>query len=438
MFRESGWHVGLNSISLPASRLNLTPLQKDDALLIRFTWWETADDEVDLMDHRTLNLDVNYLMENDNILSGVDLIRFCTDMYEKVINVVTVGQTMMKDEENLFVEFRWAENDELSIDNTRTYREHQRGSPRIQFGERLAVAMGWLVLDSEKKYKLESNLRKVHDIKVILAEDISSDPDSNEFSKCDGKYLTLSVFCNWNFTNLNKAFRKAVGCSNRSMHVYSDVGSSTIVGNQVTDLLREIEYKGADKGTVYFEPLHVEYHPVRNEVVETIETQVSYDRDASLHPKTMNDFIVTLPSHSNKREFPANEANHFKIRLAHPLHLPGSGWKVGLSSISLPDSKVNIYHLAEKGKYVFSAVWIKRVDGLDYQGSGACLVNDLQKLDSIVDGVCFMKAMINSFVTEGFRRVNVEFTNAWELGKYRGFRIEHFTGACGIRRGTGI
>ncbi|KAJ7371895.1 hypothetical protein OS493_021992 [Desmophyllum pertusum] len=110
----------------------------------------------------------------------------------------------------------------------------------------------------------------------------------------------------------------------------------------------------------------------------------------------MNDFIVTLPSRSNKREFPANEANHFKIRLAQLLHLPASGWKVGLSSISLPDSKVNIYHLAEKGKYVFSAVWIKRVDGSDYQGGGACLLNDLQKLDSIADGVSFMKAMIYS------------------------------------------
>ena len=99
------------------------------------------------MNHLTLNLDVNYLVENDNILSGVDLMRFFTDMYEKALNdVVTVGQTMMKDEEMFFfVELRWVENDEVSIDNMRTYREHQRGRPRIQFGERLAMAMGWLV-----------------------------------------------------------------------------------------------------------------------------------------------------------------------------------------------------------------------------------------------------------------------------------------------------
>lgn len=55
------------------------------------------------MNHLTLNLDVNYLVENDNILSGVDLMRFFTDMYKKALNdVVTVGQTMMKDEEIFF------------------------------------------------------------------------------------------------------------------------------------------------------------------------------------------------------------------------------------------------------------------------------------------------------------------------------------------------
>ena len=105
--------------------------------------------------------------------------------------------------------------------------------------------------------------------------------------------VPLSVFCNWQFTNLNKAFRKAVGCSNRSIHVYSDVGSSSIVLNQVTDLLREIEHKGADEGTVYFEPLHVEYHPVRNEVVETIETQVS-ETDRHLASFYKGHTIVTL------------------------------------------------------------------------------------------------------------------------------------------------
>ena len=47
-------------------------------------------------------------------------------------------------------------------------------------------------------------------------------------------------------------------------------------------------------------------------------------------------FYVTLPSHANRREFPNNQANWFKIRLPHPLRLPGGQWQAGLSAISYP------------------------------------------------------------------------------------------------------
>ena len=47
------------------------------------------------------------------------------------------------------------------------------------------------------------------------------------------------------------------------------------MGNQVTDLLREMHYKREGKVTVYFEPLHVQYIPLRNKVTDVLETQVS-------------------------------------------------------------------------------------------------------------------------------------------------------------------
>jgi len=59
-------------------------------------------------------------------------------------------------------------------------------------------------------------------------------------------------------------------------------------------------------------------------------------------------FYVTLPSHANRHEFPNNQANSFKIRLLQPLQLTGSLWQVGLSAISLPDARVNLYELVKK------------------------------------------------------------------------------------------
>ena len=47
-------------------------------------------------------------------------------------------------------------------------------------------------------------------------------------------YLQLSMSCSWRFTNLNVAFRSVVGEPTRSLHVYSDVAGSSIVGNRVT------------------------------------------------------------------------------------------------------------------------------------------------------------------------------------------------------------
>ena len=61
----------------------------------------------------------------------------------------------------------------------------------------------------------------------------------------------------------------------------------------------------------------------------------------------MSDFYVSLPSHSSKSEFPENKSNHFKIRLPHLIRLDGGGgWKVGLSSIAMPDAHVTLPSLS--------------------------------------------------------------------------------------------
>ena len=47
----------------------------------------------------------------------------------------------------------------------------------------------------------------------------------------------FSYQCNWRFINLNAAFQAVVGATSWSLFVYSEVGASGVVGNQVTDLL---------------------------------------------------------------------------------------------------------------------------------------------------------------------------------------------------------
>ena len=88
-------------------------------------------------------------------------------------------------------------------------------------------------------------------------------------------YVRLSTNVNWRFINLNHSFKNILGPSVRSLLVYSDVGSSSVVGNQVTDLLREVDYKCEGRGSYYFEPTHPQYIKVRKDVIDIIEIQVA-------------------------------------------------------------------------------------------------------------------------------------------------------------------
>ena len=82
--------------------------------------------------------------------------------------------------------------------------------------------------------------------------------------------LTLGVTFNWCFMNLNQMFEAVAGTRSRSLFVHSDVGGSSVVGNQVTDLLREVNFCCKEERVQYFEPLHIQYIPLRKQVLDTI------------------------------------------------------------------------------------------------------------------------------------------------------------------------
>ena len=147
----------------------------------------------------------------------------------------------------------------------------------------MAEKMGWFEKNDKGQYALGHNLNmEFRDGRVPNNSDIElrnrkNDPEYYQVTTDGGgtTWIWLSFSVNWRFTNLNVAFRWVVGDRTRTLHVYSEVAGSSIVGNRVTDLLREIQYKREGRGTMYFEPLHIQYLPLRNEVVEIIQIQVA-------------------------------------------------------------------------------------------------------------------------------------------------------------------
>ena len=104
--------------------------------------------------------------------------------------------------------------------------------------------------------------------------DVRDASNNPTFWKVEGDYLKLSLSCPWRFVNLNATFRPSSEFpAVRPLHVYCNVGTSSMVGGRITDLLREIKYH--PQNTTHFEPRHIQYVPVRNEVVEIVETQMA-------------------------------------------------------------------------------------------------------------------------------------------------------------------
>ena len=147
---------------------------------------------------------------------------------------------------------------------------------QVAWGRTLALRMGWIEQVSPGQYRLGPNLlQEFQGISTIpTPTDIRDASNNPVFWKVEGDYLKLSLLCPWRFVNLNEAFRvPSEFAPTRPLHVYCDVGTSSMAGGRITDLLREIKYH--PKETTHFEPRHIQYVPVRNEVVEIVETQMA-------------------------------------------------------------------------------------------------------------------------------------------------------------------
>ena len=57
--------------------------------------------------------------------------------------------------------------------------------------------------------------------------------------------------------------------------MYSDLVCSNVVGDTEHPLVREVLYKCNGSGSTYFEPLHVQWIPVRRPFSDVVEVQLA-------------------------------------------------------------------------------------------------------------------------------------------------------------------
>ena len=189
--------------------------------------------------------------------------------------------------------FRWGGED-LLTDHVDTFM-HGTKYPAPKIKQSLALKMGWIKQRSSEVYSSGPNLRlefftaTISDLNNIMHE-VELEDGTPTFSSLTGGLLHLSLLCN---VNLDKSFQNGVSTKSCSLFVYSDICGSLVVGNQVTDLLREVNYQRKGEGIQCFEPLHIRYISLCKDVLDSIEIQVS-ETTEQLTDFSEGDTIVTL------------------------------------------------------------------------------------------------------------------------------------------------
>ena len=220
-------------------------------------------------------------------------------------NVTDKGDSLISingDEKKFYPVFRW-EGDDLILDNSHTFlnETNTRKRPEVLFGTKLVEAMDWIRKDGGDFYYTSGNLRSEADsVPDDIERDWSNIDQYRTWSELFGyvhEGLQLSAYCDWRFVYLDEAYHKAFGGTLASttphrgpLYVYSNVGQSTITGDQVTDLLREIPH---DPTKMTYESKHVLYLPVRVRVMDIIETHLT-ENDGSLVDFTSGVTTITL------------------------------------------------------------------------------------------------------------------------------------------------
>ena len=310
-----GWKVGLSSISLPEAKSNIRALvgSDDNETLFKYTWirdnrfkvvgglhFSTGESHLNWGDFKKTGRHV--FAER----SGVEFMKSMISFYDQKKYTVDapggpLGGTWYINHHDMrrsYVKFKWEGEDLLTDNKDTTKVKYQRKLPSFSISTSLAAKMGWL-REKDEGYALGPNLlfefydHFIPDISRDKADLLNSD-GSATFWKIEEGFLRLSVYCNWRFVNLNAAFKNVVGFQSEtgSIFIYSTLGASTIVGNKVADLLRQVPYDSP--GNRYFETSVVQYIPLRNEVIDIIETELTDSRGELFNLPEEGETILTI------------------------------------------------------------------------------------------------------------------------------------------------
>ena len=112
-------------------------------------------------------------------------------------------------------------------------------------------------------------------------------------------FLEMRVSVNWEIRGLNGGwFEKEFVNPTRTLCLWNNVNTSTMVGNQVSDVLLEVNFDSTKEGQQYFEPKHPQYLQVRHQEYEMMEIALD---DLNGVPVKLGPGVTSMVLHFRQR-----------------------------------------------------------------------------------------------------------------------------------------
>ena len=237
--------MGMVSLSLPTIPVVGKPFVNEKDLLLFVQWHERVYGQDDQGNdrwrhqHRELRILGQDMKESLSSSSGSPVFEKLVHRYDQERAQRTQPKNKWAEDNGvkLYPSFEWTSQGDLLLNTVQV--DYQRQVAHVLWGQTFALKMGGIEEVSTGKFPLGPNLiPEFHSDTIPTPTDV---PDANNqptFWKVDGGYLVLSITCNWCFVQLNETFRPSTEFApTLPLHVYCNVGTSSMVGNRVTDLL---------------------------------------------------------------------------------------------------------------------------------------------------------------------------------------------------------
>ena len=296
----SGWKVGLASITIP-NICFLHQLQKagiSDGNWLMSIQYKTSKPGQNYKAKRTIVSLGDIKKHKHSLLDGVDFFTLMSNiLQERTYQYIDPGYKIVG-EDIVPIDFKPLGNDfamYVGKDGNESSTELT-----IKVDTRLARVMKWIQFDSNgdiTKYFDHHLVPYLRDAKMPETTELAGNALFQELPSEEA--IVLSRKAQWRFVQLNRIFDHVTKRHKRTLYVYSNVGASTIVGDQVVSLLREVEYnpRQSQDDHFHFEPNMIQYHDVLSTDMDILEVQITETDN------TLLDFgqgVTTLVLHFKK------------------------------------------------------------------------------------------------------------------------------------------